>query len=75
LSQRYVVHGDFPKGTVATSHLLPGFTVDVAELLAHPAVVAKLSRKPRRSPRRGSWSALRYPRLAPICFLPISPIT
>jgi Uma2 family endonuclease len=28
---RYVVHGEFPKGTVASSHLLPDFQVDVTE--------------------------------------------
>jgi Uma2 family endonuclease len=33
----YVVHGDFPRGTQAASHLLPGFTLDVtAALSARP---------------------------------------
>jgi hypothetical protein len=32
--KRYVVHGEFPKGTVASSHLLRGFTVDVREALS-----------------------------------------
>jgi Uma2 family endonuclease len=31
---RYAVHGEFPKGTQATSNLLPGFTVDVTVALA-----------------------------------------
>jgi len=31
----YVVHGEFLKGSQATSVLLPGFTVDVTEALAH----------------------------------------
>jgi Uma2 family endonuclease len=30
----YVVHGDFPRGTQATSHNLPGFTLDVTAALA-----------------------------------------
>ena len=30
----YVVHGEFPEGTQATSHLLPGFAVDVTAALA-----------------------------------------
>jgi Uma2 family endonuclease len=29
--KRYVIHGEFPKGTIASSHLLEGFTVDVTE--------------------------------------------
>lgn len=33
----YVVHGDFPRGAQATSHLLPGFSLDVtAALSARP---------------------------------------
>jgi Uma2 family endonuclease len=35
--KRYVVHGVFVKGDVATSHELPGFTVDVAAALTLPA--------------------------------------
>jgi Uma2 family endonuclease len=42
--KRYVVHGEFAKGTVATSHLLPGFGVDVSAAL-------KAARRPAR-PRR-----------------------
>src|SRR4051812_11996140 len=30
----YAVHGEFPRGTRATSHLLPGFAVDVTAALA-----------------------------------------
>lgn len=46
--KRYVVHGEFGKGTMATSHLLPGFSVDVTEAfgLRLPAPA-----KPRRKPR------------------------
>jgi Uma2 family endonuclease len=48
--KRYVVHGEFPKGTVATSHLLPGFRVDVTAAFAQAIIQAKrnLKRKPRR---------------------------
>jgi Uma2 family endonuclease len=31
--KRYVVHGEFAKGESAVSHLLPGFTADVSEVL------------------------------------------
>jgi Uma2 family endonuclease len=49
--KRYVVHGEFLKGTTVSSHLLRGFTVDVSEALsrrARPAAGAKGARKPRR---------------------------
>jgi Uma2 family endonuclease len=48
--KRYVAHGEFPKGAVASSHLLQGFTVDVSEALATrlPATRAKTTRRPRR---------------------------
>ena len=37
VTSTYVVHGDFPRGTQASSHLLPGFTLDVtAALSARP---------------------------------------
>jgi Uma2 family endonuclease len=51
---RYVVHGVFGKGAVASSHLLPGFTVDVTEALARSVrpSAAKGNRKPRRSSSR-----------------------
>lgn len=45
--KRYVVHGEFKRGQTATSHLLPGFAVDVTETFAR----AKAARKPRRRPR------------------------
>jgi Uma2 family endonuclease len=32
--KRYVVHGKFGKDDTATSHLLPGFSVKVADVLA-----------------------------------------
>jgi Uma2 family endonuclease len=32
--KRYVVHGEFTRGTLASSHLLEGFAVDVEEALA-----------------------------------------
>jgi Uma2 family endonuclease len=49
--KRYVVHGEFPKGTVASSHLLRGFTVDVREALSQQvrrAAPPKGTRKPKR---------------------------
>jgi Uma2 family endonuclease len=53
--KRYVVHGEFPKGAVASSHLLRGLTVDVSEALSQrvpQTAPAKATRKPRRpSPR------------------------
>jgi Uma2 family endonuclease len=33
-NDRYEVHGTFTKRQQATSHLLPGFTIDVASALA-----------------------------------------
>src|SRR6266851_3148157 len=33
--KRYAVHGIFRKGKAATSHLLPGFSVDVKEVFSH----------------------------------------
>lgn len=44
--RQYVVHGEFRKGTVATSHLLPGFTVDVSSAMAQSTVTPK--KRPRR---------------------------
>jgi Uma2 family endonuclease len=32
----YQVHGEFKIGEAATSHLLPGFAVDVAKVFAEP---------------------------------------
>jgi Uma2 family endonuclease len=45
--KRYVLHGDFPKGTAASSHLLRGFTVDVEAALANQ-IPTRRKRKPRR---------------------------
>jgi Uma2 family endonuclease len=53
--KRYVVHGEFAKGAVASSHRLPGFTVDVREALSRqlpPATGGKATRKPRRPSRQ-----------------------
>jgi Uma2 family endonuclease len=49
--KRYVVHGEFAKGAVASSHLLPSFTVDVTEALAR-----QLLPKPRKRPPRKARS-------------------
>jgi Uma2 family endonuclease len=49
--KRYVVYGEFPKGAVASSHLLPEFAVDVSDILsrqARPTPASKAKRKPRR---------------------------
>jgi Uma2 family endonuclease len=51
--KRYMVHGKFPKGTVATSHLLRGFTVDVSEAFAR-ATPARAREETRRKPKRSS---------------------
>jgi Uma2 family endonuclease len=45
---RYVVHGTFSKGSVATSPLLPGFSVDVTEALSQQVPAAKRSTKRRK---------------------------
>lgn len=53
--KRYVVHGEFPKGTVASSHLLRGFTVDVREALSQQVRLTpagKGTRKPGRPSRQ-----------------------
>jgi Uma2 family endonuclease len=49
--KRYVVHGTFGKGTQATSHLLPGFVVDVTAAFARAAATVANGRN-RRQPRR-----------------------
>jgi len=52
--KRYAVRGEFAKGDVATSHLLPGFAVDVSAALAHGAgrpPSGKAARRPGK-PRR-----------------------
>jgi Uma2 family endonuclease len=48
--KRYVVHGEFGKGTTATSHLLPGFSVNVNQAFAQrvpKGSPAKHGRRPR----------------------------
>ena len=45
----YAVHGEFTRGAVATSHLLPGFTVDVTAALVQQ--LPSKARKPRRKPK------------------------
>jgi Uma2 family endonuclease len=47
--KRYAVHGEFNKGAVATSCLLPGFTVDVTETFAQQ--LPKTSKSKRRPAR------------------------
>jgi Uma2 family endonuclease len=54
--KRYVVHRKFARGDTATSHLLPGFGVDVAAAFASATAVpnrANERRNPRRRPQRG----------------------
>jgi Uma2 family endonuclease len=49
--KRYVVHGEFGKGATASSHLLPGFIVDVTAALSGavpPTSPPKVRRKPKR---------------------------
>jgi Uma2 family endonuclease len=51
--KRYAVHGAFPAGTVASSHLLPDFTVDVTAAFARrvpSGAPAKGARKGKRRP-------------------------
>jgi Uma2 family endonuclease len=50
---RYVVHGEFEKGAVATSHLLPGFAVNVIE--------AFNQRLPGKASSRGGAKSKRRP--------------
>jgi Uma2 family endonuclease len=45
--KRYEVHGTFSKGQTASSILLPGFSVDVKEVLAQ-----RLAKNNHRRPRR-----------------------
>jgi Uma2 family endonuclease len=47
--KRYTLHGDFPRGTVASSHLLPRFTVPVDAALAQRLAPAAKRRRPPRS--------------------------
>jgi Uma2 family endonuclease len=48
--KKYAVHGEYPQGATASSHLLPGFSVDVTTAFAQrlPSASAKQPRKPRR---------------------------
>lgn len=48
VGKRYVVHGEFGKNEVASSHLLRGFTVDVNDALSHQGRTSTKTRKPRR---------------------------
>jgi Uma2 family endonuclease len=50
-AKRYIVHGIFGKGEMASSHLLTGFTVDVTETFSRKAPRAA-SKKARKSGRR-----------------------
>ena len=47
--KQYTVHGEYPKGAAAASHLLPGFEVDVTTAFAQRLPAAP---KPRRRPQR-----------------------
>jgi Uma2 family endonuclease len=49
--KRYVMHGEFARGTAASSHLLPGFTVDVTEALSRGAATRRAGRPGRRRKR------------------------
>jgi Uma2 family endonuclease len=49
--RRYAVHGEFTKGTVATSPLLDGFTVDVTEAFSQRVDTPKPSRRAKRPPQ------------------------
>jgi Uma2 family endonuclease len=48
--KRYVVHGEFAKGTAAISHLLRGFRVEVTEALSQGA--GRVAAKGRKQPKR-----------------------
>jgi Uma2 family endonuclease len=45
VGKRYVIHGAFGRGTVATSHLLRGFSVNVTEALSKRIATASRSRR------------------------------
>jgi Uma2 family endonuclease len=49
--KRYVVHGEFARGAVASSHMLSGFTVEVTEALSRGAATRKAARPSRRRKR------------------------
>jgi Uma2 family endonuclease len=46
--RRYVVHGEFSRGDSASSHLLPGFTVDVNETLSRQVPPPSPGKGPRK---------------------------
>jgi Uma2 family endonuclease len=55
--KEYVVHGEFAKGMTATSHLLPGFAVDVTKAFAAQCPKpqrGKTPSQPRKKPRKKS---------------------
>ena len=52
--KRYVVHGEFAKGTTATSYLLPGFTADVTESFFRPLPIASTTKAKRKTKRKPS---------------------
>jgi Uma2 family endonuclease len=49
--KHYTVHGVFPKGTMASSHLLAGFTVEVDNAFAQCLQLGRAA-KGRRKPRQ-----------------------
>jgi Uma2 family endonuclease len=51
-AKRYVVHGEFPRGTVASSRLLPGFTADVSGALSQGGRFTATTKVPRKRRRR-----------------------
>jgi Uma2 family endonuclease len=53
-SRRYIVHGEYPKGAVADSHLLGGFCVDVSDAMSRSVPPRSAAKKTTRSRRRPS---------------------
>ena len=51
VGKRYVVHGEFGEESIATSHLLPGFSVDVSAMFAQATRKGSNGKGPRRSRR------------------------
>jgi Uma2 family endonuclease len=47
-ARRYVMHGEFPRGTVASSRLLPGFIVDVSGALSQSGRFTATGKFPRK---------------------------